>query len=40
MAATIATVKQLDGAYALGILSKDHPNRLIAVRHGIMTPAI
>ncbi len=27
-------VSQLKGAYALGIISKEHPNRLIAVRQG------
>jgi glucosamine--fructose-6-phosphate aminotransferase (isomerizing) len=32
--ATFATVKQLEGAYALGIMSKNEPGRLIAVRHG------
>lgn len=34
LAATFATVNQLEGAYALGILSKEHPEQLIAVRHG------
>jgi glucosamine--fructose-6-phosphate aminotransferase (isomerizing) len=34
LAATQATVKELEGAYALGILSKREPDRLIAVRHG------
>jgi glucosamine--fructose-6-phosphate aminotransferase (isomerizing) len=34
LAATRATVDQLEGAYALGILSKQHPGHLIAVRHG------
>lgn len=29
-----ATVKELRGAYALGIISKQHPGRLIAVRQG------
>lgn len=29
-----AAVKQLQGAYALGIISKQHPERLIAVRQG------
>lgn len=28
------SVNQLEGAYSLGILSKQHPNRLIAVRQG------
>lgn len=34
LTATQATVKELKGAYALGILSKREPDRLIAVRHG------
>lgn len=34
LAAVQATVNQLEGAYALGILSLDHPDRIIAVRHG------
>jgi glucosamine--fructose-6-phosphate aminotransferase (isomerizing) len=34
LTATQATVKELEGAYALGILSKREPDRLIAVRHG------
>lgn len=34
LGATIATVKQLEGAYALGILSAEHPGRIIGVRHG------
>lgn len=34
LAATLATVKQLEGAYALGIISSQHPDRIIAVRHG------
>ncbi len=29
-----ATIQVLKGAYALGIISKQHPNRLIAVRQG------
>lgn len=32
--ATQATVKELEGAYALGIISKREPERLFAVRHG------
>lgn len=32
--ATQKTVAELEGAYALGILSALHPKRLIAVRHG------
>lgn len=32
--ATLMTVKKLEGAYALGILSADHPGRVIGVRHG------
>lgn len=34
LAATLATVNQLEGAYALGILSAEHPGRVIGVRHG------
>lgn len=34
LAATQAAVAELEGAYALGILSARDPNRLIAVRHG------
>lgn len=34
LTATRLTVKQLEGAYALGIVSKRHPHQLIAVRHG------
>jgi glucosamine--fructose-6-phosphate aminotransferase (isomerizing) len=34
LAATHATVKELEGAYALGIISKREPGKLIAVRHG------
>lgn len=34
LAATLATVNQLEGAYALGIISADHPGRVIGVRHG------
>ncbi|MHB1948847.1 MAG: glutamine--fructose-6-phosphate transaminase (isomerizing) [Gammaproteobacteria bacterium] len=34
LAATIATVNQLEGAYALGIISAEHPGRVIGVRHG------
>ncbi len=34
LAATRDTVAQLEGAYALGILSKRDPSRLLAVRHG------
>lgn len=34
LAATLATVKQLEGHYALGISSALFPDRLIAVRHG------
>lgn len=29
-----ATIAELKGAYALGIISKQHPNRIFAVRHG------
>ncbi|EKD70297.1 MAG: hypothetical protein ACD_46C00576G0004 [uncultured bacterium] len=29
-----AAIEELKGAYALGIISKQHPHRLIAVRHG------
>jgi glucosamine--fructose-6-phosphate aminotransferase (isomerizing) len=29
-----ATTAELEGAYALGIISKNHPGHLIAVRHG------
>jgi len=29
-----AAIQELEGAYALGIISKRHPNRLIAVRQG------
>ena len=32
--ATLTTVSQLEGAYALGIMSSKEPGRLIAVRHG------
>ncbi|MDR3478144.1 MAG: glutamine--fructose-6-phosphate transaminase (isomerizing) [Gammaproteobacteria bacterium] len=32
--ATRATIAELQGAYALGIVSSRHPERLIAVRHG------
>lgn len=32
--ATHATIAELQGAYALGIVSSHHPERLIAVRHG------
>lgn len=32
--ATLATVNQLEGAYALGIISAQHPGRVIGVRHG------
>ncbi len=28
------TIKRLDGAYALGVLSADHPGVLVAARHG------
>ena len=34
LAATKATVAELEGAYALGIISARDPGRLIAVRHG------
>jgi glucosamine--fructose-6-phosphate aminotransferase (isomerizing) len=34
LAATLATVNQLEGAYALGIISSLHPGRIIGVRHG------
>lgn len=34
LAATLATVSQLEGAYALGIISTQQPDRIIAVRHG------
>lgn len=34
MDAIFATVNQLEGAYALGIISTDHPDRVIGVRHG------
>ncbi|MES2217611.1 MAG: glutamine--fructose-6-phosphate transaminase (isomerizing), partial [Pseudomonadota bacterium] len=34
LAATQATIAQLEGAYALGIISAREPGRLIAVRHG------
>jgi glutamine---fructose-6-phosphate transaminase (isomerizing) len=34
LAATKATVAELEGAYALGIISARDPDRLIAVRHG------
>lgn len=34
LAATLATVNQIEGHYALGIASTAHPDRLIAVRHG------
>lgn len=34
LAATLATVNQLEGAYALGIISTEQPDRIIAVRHG------
>lgn len=34
LAATLATVSQLEGAYALGITSSQHPGRVIGVRHG------
>jgi glucosamine--fructose-6-phosphate aminotransferase (isomerizing) len=34
LAATIATVNQLEGAYALGIISSEDPGRVIGVRHG------
>jgi glucosamine--fructose-6-phosphate aminotransferase (isomerizing) len=34
LAATQATVAQLEGSYALGIISARHPERMIAVRHG------
>lgn len=32
--AILATVNQLEGAYALGIISNLYPNRIIGVRHG------
>lgn len=34
LAATRETIKQLEGAYSLGILSVQNPDRVIAVRHG------
>jgi glucosamine--fructose-6-phosphate aminotransferase (isomerizing) len=34
LAAVRNTTRMLDGAYALGVISKDEPNRLIAARHG------
>ncbi len=34
LAATNATIAELEGAYALGIISARHPERLIAVRQG------
>lgn len=34
LTATFATVAQLEGAYALGIVSAQDPDRAIAVRHG------
>lgn len=34
LSATQATIKELEGAYALGIVSSHHPDQLIAVRHG------
>lgn len=34
LAATFSTVNQLEGAYALGIISNQHPGRVIGVRHG------
>jgi glucosamine--fructose-6-phosphate aminotransferase (isomerizing) len=34
LTATQATIAQLEGAYALGIISSREPGRLIAVRHG------
>lgn len=34
LAATHATIAELEGAYALGIVSSRYPGRLIAVRHG------
>ncbi len=34
LAATLATVAKLEGAYALGIVSSHAPGRLIGVRHG------
>jgi glucosamine--fructose-6-phosphate aminotransferase (isomerizing) len=34
LAATKKTISELEGAYALGIISARHPERLIAVRHG------
>ncbi len=34
LAAVTKAVKQLEGAYALGIINADEPGRLIAVRHG------
>jgi glutamine---fructose-6-phosphate transaminase (isomerizing) len=32
--AVLSTLKQLEGAYALGVINKDEPNRLIAARKG------
>lgn len=32
--AVFATIKQLEGAYALGVIDKDEPDRLIAARKG------
>ncbi len=34
LAATLATVAELEGAYALGIVSAKQPDRAIAIRHG------
>jgi glucosamine--fructose-6-phosphate aminotransferase (isomerizing) len=34
LAAVSSTVKDLDGAFALGVISKDEPGRLIAARRG------
>ena len=34
LTATQKTVAELEGAYALGIISLKHPNEIIAVRHG------
>lgn len=34
LSATQKTVSQLEGAYALGIMSLHHPEKIIAVRHG------
>ena len=34
LAATLATVAELEGAYALGIVSAQQPGSIIAVRHG------